>query len=220
MSDVEHGLGRLPFVADERDYILAAHPGLAEPRKLPARRLWRSARVLNQGESNHCVGFSWCGWGIARPVCTAYTTRDGHAIYRECKVLDGDPSGENGSYIRSGAKAMAARGRIASYYCSDADDWDALTAFVLGVGPVVIGIAWTADMFAPVAGIIRPTGPVRGGHAILWRGLDTVSGMARLRNSWGAGWGRKGDCLIRASELRALLRDGGEAWAAKEARHD
>ena len=213
-----HGLGRLPYERQPEDYRLADHPLMAGPLEVPKRRLWTVNRVLDQGSTPHCVGFGWAGWGISLPVATPYTNGGAHKLYRECKAIDGEPDGENGSYVKSGAKAMKDRGRIASYYCSDPDDWEALRTFVLAVGPVVIGIGWTEDMYTPRKGVIRPTGASVGGHCLLMVGFDRRSGKARLHNSWGKAWGLDGQCEIAEKYIRAELADGGEAWAVVEAK--
>ena len=43
------------------------------------------------------------------PIDDNWVDADGHKIYYECKVIEGDPGGEDGAYTRDGAKAMLAR---------------------------------------------------------------------------------------------------------------
>jgi hypothetical protein len=192
MSDAVRALSRLPCVD----------------------RTWHSDRVLDQGATQRCVGFAWAAFGISAPVEDPWLNIEGHSIYRTCKVIDGDPAGEQGTTLRSGAKAMKKRGRIASYYRADtvaeAADYVAL------YGPVVIGTEWLDGMQepGPMRGIIRPTGKVLGGHACLWYGVEHE--WAILRNSWGTSWGVGGDCRISLVDLTWLFVRGGEAVAASE----
>jgi hypothetical protein len=59
----------------------------------------------------------------------------------------------------------------------------------LMISPVLIGTVWTEGMFDPdVAGEVRPTGAVAGGHEYLCRGLDAESRLI-CDNSWGTSWG-------------------------------
>ena len=210
----DHGLGRLPSPPDDRDYSLAALVSALE-EGTAATKVWASDRVLDQGGEPSCVGFAWAGWGICLPTASEYTDADGRAIYRECKAIDGDDAG--GSTLRSGAKAMRARGRIDRYYfahsVSEAAD------FVLRFGSIILGIDWYEGFNAPDEnGIIRRTGLVVGGHCILWTGVVIMGGKmyAVLRNSWSAKWGLGGDCYLLLDELEDVFASQGEAAAATE----
>jgi hypothetical protein len=212
---VVHGLGRVPSEDDPRDYRMADAVRELEKVSVPRPvKCWHSDRVLDQLSTPHCVGFSWAGWGISAPVEDLWTDCMGHSIYRECKVLDGEPGAENGSSVRSGARVMAKRGRIKTYFF--ADSIDEAADYVARFGPVVLGTIWTEGMNLPslVSKVIRPTGKVVGGHAYLWLGVDAC--YATLRNSWGTRWGRMGEARIRLSDLRAVFADNGEACAATE----
>jgi hypothetical protein len=212
---MEYGLGRLPSPRDPRDYLMADAVRALEKVSLPRPvKRWHSDRVLNQGLTPHCVGFSFAGWGIACPVEDKWTDCMGHSIYRECKVIDGEPGAENGSTLRSGAKVMAHRGRIKTYFFAASVD-EALD-YLARFGPVVAGTVWTEDMFKPslVGKIIRPTGPVKGGHAYLLIGVD--SRYVTIRNSWGTAWGKDGDARISIAHLKAIFKQDGELCAATE----
>ena len=183
----------------------------APPRPVKS---WHSDRVLNQLKTLHCVGFSWAGWGISTPVEDPWTNCMGHSIYRECKVLDGEPGAENGSTVRSGAKVMKKRGRIATYFfaCSVDEALDYVARF----GPVVFGTVFTEGMCKPsfFGKIIRPTGKVVGGHAWLAIGVDGK--YVTIRNSWGTDWGKGGEARISVIDLEDIYMQGGEACAATE----
>ena len=94
---------------------------------------------------------------------------------------------------------------------------DALTQFLLTQGPVMVGTDWYEGMFTPdFVHVVKPTGAVAGGHWYLVRGIDTKTRLARIRNSWGSGWGYHGDAYIALSDLATLLEGDGEACAAIE----
>jgi len=171
--------------------------------------------VLDQGDTGHCVGFGWAQFGNTDPVEDSYVDSDGHAIYYECKVIDGEPGAENGSYVRSGAKAMQNRNRISAYaFASSVKD---IRTFIRTYGPVVVGTDWMNDMFTPDAnGFLKPTGGVAGGHCYNLVG-DLPSEKAFLMlNSWGSSWGDNGHAKITWQDFTKLLKAQGEACATLE----
>lgn len=176
-------------------------------------RQWLADFQLNQGQTGHCVGFGWAGWGDTEPVVDEYADQDGHDIYYETKTIEGDPQGEDGAYPRDGAKAMKNRGRLDTYAAAntiaDVVDW------LRSKGPVVIGTDWTSDMFEPDSnGFIKPTGSYEGGHCYLLYGIkdDTLT----FKNSWGADWGDNGSFHMKLSDFSMLMQSYGEAWASVE----
>jgi hypothetical protein len=208
------GLGRFPSTEDERDYRLAALVSALE-EGTAATKVWASDRVLDQGDEPACVGFAFAGWGICLPTASDYTNADGHAIYRECKAIDGDD--RDGTTVRTGAKAMKRRGRIAHYYF--ADSVHEAADFVCRFGSIVLGINWYEGFNTPdESGVIHLSGEKCGGHCILWIGVVVMNGElhAVLRNSWSEKWGFGGDCYLPLSELEAVFADEGEAAAATE----
>jgi hypothetical protein len=219
---VNYGLGRIPSPKDERDYSLADVAGYLGAAVVPKHRLWSSARVLNQHTTNHCVGYGCAAWGIALPVYDPWHDIDGDNLYYAAKIIDGEPGAEDGSCVRSGLQALQQIGRVKSYFwltnVGEAPNMDALVQFLLTQGSVIAGTDWTQDMFTPDArGVIHPTGAVRGGHCYLVRGVDTRTELARIRNSWGTGWGKpRGDASIALADLETLLQGTGEAAAAIE----
>jgi len=177
--------------------------------------VWEDKIQLDQGNTGHCVGFGWAGWGDAAPVEDTFQDADAHAIYYEAKVIDGQPKQENGSSVRSGAKAMQNRGRLTTYFF--ASSVDEVTQWVLNHGPVVCGTDWTDDMFNPDSnGLIQPTGSVAGGHCYLMLGYDPATGLFTFQNSWGSSWGQSGRFHMHDSDFAKLLSQQGEACAALE----
>jgi hypothetical protein len=178
---------------------------------IPTYKVWSSGRILDQGNTPHCVGFGWAGWGISPPVQTNYHNADGHLIYSEAKSYDVNK--EDGSSVRSGAKAMLKRGRIQAYYFAKTYR-DALQ-FVGNHGPVVMGTNWYDGMGYPNKyAIVAPTGKLVGGHCWDWIGID--HGYAVCKNSWGTSYGRFGVFYMLLSDVELLYNESGEACAAVE----
>jgi hypothetical protein len=179
---------------------------------------WELKLQLDQGQTGHCVGFGWSGWVDAMPVEGTYQNADGHALYYECKVIDGEPLAENGSYVRSGALALRNRGRLSAFgfatTTDEIDDW------INNHGPVVVGTSWTDDMFNPDAqGFVKPTGADAGGHCyVMIEKIDSEDAYV-FQNSWSAGWGQNGRFKMKRSDFGSLLSDFGEACCAAELPH-
>lgn len=220
-------LGRL-YVPDDRDWdapkLHATLRGEVAP-PLPLSMLWTDAVVMDQGQSSTCVGNGWAGWGDSAPIQDAFTEADARRIYYEATVIDGQPDdpdkpggGQQGSTVRSGAKAMQARGRLSAY--AFATSLASIREWLAFHSPVVIGSDWTNDMFSPnLSGQVLPTGAVAGGHCYLCIGYDTVADKFRFRNSWGS-WGMGGDFVMWSADLAKLLKgiqSPGEACLAAEA---
>ena len=214
-----HLLGRI-FRPDERDYAVERIHEEHAAAPLPPKVVWADAVVLDQGDFGTCVGNGFAGWGIADPINDAYTEIDARAIYHEATCIDGqcDDTYQAGSTVRSGAKAMQNRGRLAAY--AFASTLDSIREWLANHGPVVFGTDWTNDMFNPDAsGFVKPTGGVAGGHCFLCIGYDTANDSFRFRNSWGASWGLSGDFLVKSADVTALLKgieSPGEACVANE----
>ena len=210
------GLGRVSH-PDTRDAaysmrrVLSAMP----PTAPPAYRYWTPGKILNQGSLPHCVGFGWSQWLQTSPVRTK-SGPDGHAIYASCKAIDGLPPGVDGSYVRAGVEVMRAAGRVANYVW--AFSLAELREWILLRGPVVVGTNWPRAMFYPdEKGVVRPGGVAAdAGHAYLIRGYSSARKQFRCVNSWGAGWGQKGQFWVGEDDLWALIQQTGEACAAVE----
>ena len=175
---------------------------------------WADGEQLDQGQTGHCVGFGWAQWGNTLPVNDNFNDADGHSIYYECKVIDGEPGAENGSDVRSGAQAMKRRGRVDAYVfaTTQAD----IEAWVQTKGPVVIGTNWYNDMFTPDAGgFVIPTGALAGGHCYILVDWDS-SDVLTFQNSWGASWGSDGYFKMFAGSFASLMSQQGDACAGLE----
>lgn len=205
-------------------YINAMNPPEPPPVPVPdpsQEVFWTNPRpLLNQEDTPHCVGFSGAHWGNTLPVGNVFETSDGHAMYYECKVLDGEPGAENGTYIRTLAKVLTNRQRVGAY--AFAEKVTELRDWVRTQGPVIVGTTWYDDMFFPDAqGFVTPTGPVAGGHAYLLVGDKPGSpsgtpGYFTFLNSWGKEWGQQGYFKISHEDFQTLLDDYGEACVTLE----
>jgi hypothetical protein len=148
----------------------------------------------------------------------------GCSLGQSCQIEAGPQY--DGTAVLSGLKIARDDGYIGEFrWAFGIED----LIFGLGYsGPAVLGLWWMQGMFTPDEnGFIWPTGARMGGHAICARGvrivrlnrtqpptidnIDFDKSWIRLRNSWGRGWGKDGDCFITLKSMDTLLRDQGEA---------
>jgi hypothetical protein len=189
-------------------------------RQFPARTLmvgleprsytWYCGARLDQDDVGACVGFSWAAELAARPVqVPGMTNASGLLFYRAAQALDGYDDNEEGTSVLAGAKAVHNAGHIPEYRWGFGLN-DALVAISHG-GPGVFGLNWYEGMMEPDSkGYIHPTGRLRGGHAILGKGVSISKDRVRLHNSWGTEWGVRGDCYLGFEDLDRLLHEDGE----------
>lgn len=206
----EHkGLGRVPaFDARSRAFGITAVVD-----RPPRSYTWAgAANVLDQGAEGACVGFSWAAELGARPVVIPVDDERGRRLYAAAQVVDRTEGRwwAEGASVLAGAKAVRAAGHMDEYrWCFGADE---LATGVSWKGPAVIGIPWHRSMYSPDrSGYLHPDGDVIGGHAILVRGYNVKARRFTLRNSWGAGFGKGGDCYLSHTDMAALLADQGDA---------
>lgn len=216
MQPDQYGLGRIPSPPDDRDKMFPFSRALpAQVGPLPSYKYWTHGAILNQGATPHCVGFSGAGLRASSPVRVKQVDQDGHDFYAECKKIDGIPN-VDGSYVRVLAKVMQNEKKLSMYLW--ATSMDELTTWLLTKGPVVVGTTWYNDMFRLDAkGIARATGGIAGGHAYLIRGYNSKGKLFRCTNSWGSGWGQKGEFWMTTDDVsKVLFDDDGEAMTAVE----
>ena len=194
---MERKFGRLQNKYDARDLRLGSFltQGDYNTASEIKRRLWSFNRVLDQGETPHCVGFAWAQFGNCEPVNSDFSEEDAHSVYYKAKEFDGEPSEENGSTTRSGVKAMKSIGRVNGYaFASSIKD---IETWVLCKGTVVTGTGWTTGMSEPDENFfIHPTGEPVGGHEYLIVGADSEERFFTVLNSWGENWGNNGTAKI------------------------
>jgi len=180
--------------------------------KKPRSYTWRCPVNLDQGREGACTGFATAHEAAARPVMVKRVTNAvARAVYKRAQQLDEWP-GENyeGSSVLGAVKAGKERGWYLEYRWAFSEEDLALA--VGYKGPAILGIDWFDGMGTPnKEGIIKVSGKVRGGHAILCNGISIRKGLYRLHNSWGLRWGINGDCFISRKDMMYLLARQGEA---------
>lgn len=210
-----YNFGRIPSPFDGRDYNLRSFIPRANSLKIIGSKKWEFwGEPLDQGETPHCVGFSMANFGINEPVNTPYLNSDGHLFYYKCKVVDGEPNKENGSYIRSAAKVLRNEGVIETY--AFAYDIYAIKWWIINKSPMIVGTIWTEEMLNPNADdIITTGGAILGGHAYLlteW----TEDNYIGIQNSWGKHWGINGKAYISMADFEKIFKYDGEAMTTVE----
>lgn len=224
------GFGRR-FAPDLRDRNFLMRRMLPDVRKLalPTRKTWGINRnALNQGNTGTCVGHAWRNFLRCAPIRTAETEApSAYDIYRsavltdpwkdndnEAKLPDGDSGLDSGTTVRAGAEAVQQFGLLKSYVW--AFSLQSGVEWVLSEGPVVLGTNWYSSFRPDAEGIVRITASasVDGGHAYLWRGVDTRRALALCSNSWGDKWGKSGDFYLPFRDLERLIHEDGEVCSA------
>jgi hypothetical protein len=212
---MKHGLGRVPSPKDSRDWpVERLADMIADGVAMPVS--WSDPVVLDQGQTPHCVGYGCAGFVACAeadsPADITVTDALGDAIYAAAKIIDGEPGQQNGSSVRSGAKALKEFKYIDAYAFGTFAQGQ---AWVRAHGPVVVGTDWTEDMFDPDTNDeVHATGDVVGGHCWLWRGVDEEYGDSEGRNSWGTSWANAGDFYISDADFKLILANGGEVLMA------
>lgn len=180
---------------------------------------WDSAWWGDQGDTPHCTAYA-----LSHAMADGPVTHRGlnpvaepHGLYTAIQARDRAA----GRYYDEGATSLAmaqeavARGWVGEYR------WGyTLAEFVaaIRVGPVLLGIDWYTGMDDPdeKEAIVHATGSIRGGHEIVCNGADFATGMARLKNSWGRSYGRRGHAYLPFADLEKLIADGGDVLLFRE----
>lgn len=205
------GLGRL-YKPDPRD---ANYRIRAIAPRLESDRVWRFWNDFgwwgDQGNSPQCVAFSSMHYMADGPVTHAVKP-----LFDPATFFADIGGTDQGAYIRDAMKLLRDRGFITEFRW--AMSIDEVRYAILERGPVLIGIPWFESMFEPDAGgVIRPSGAIVGGHAIVVNGYNGHNGLYRLKNSWGRGWAHGGHCLLTEADLEYLVFGAdGEACIATE----
>lgn len=208
-----------------RNFPIMAAITPVEPRNIS----WKVPTPLDQGQEGACVGFAWLHEALTTPVKVVLAFvrallplglggKPGNVvaqwIYKQAQKID-EWAGESydGTSVNAGAKVMRKLGLIKEWrWCFSVDE----VIQALMRGPVVLGIPWYYGMYEAPGGILKVSGHLVGGHAIVARAYRKAGvifpdeAAIGLFNSWGD-WGDKGCAWIRASELKALLAEQGEA---------
>lgn len=214
---------------------------LETDQRVPQSKSWSITTWLDQGSEGACVGFGFSHDLIAEPhVVTTYKDAPvdnlfaRQKVYWEAQKIDEWDGGSypgaspryEGSSVLAGAKVLTSYGLYSGYH------WGLnLQQVALGIGydgPAILGVKWFEGMQNTDAqGFIHPTGAVQGGHCILaygvvvifklgttdktWANVDLDRSFIKMHNSWGKGWGMRGDCFMSLRNFEKLLNDRGEA---------
>lgn len=214
--------GRIESPPDDRDFVLGAFfSPLMQVRKrlFPfGYKVWDVDRILDQGETQHCIGFAFAGFGNTEPIFSNFSNHEADALYYVAREYDGLPIDEYGTTLRSGAKAFRKAGRIDAYAFTRSVN--EIAEWIFEKSPVVVGTHWySAMMETDAEGFVSPEGYLMGGHAWTIIGCD-FRGLFNRHfiglNSWGEKYGANGRFKIRAGDLARLLRHNGEAVTAVE----
>src|SRR5688572_19871443 len=152
-------LGRIP-VFDPLSKAYPIRAALNQDQMIPVSKQWYVTTSLDQGALSACVGFSWAHCISSYPDPSLNMNRE-HAIklYHRAQRLD-DLPGEDyeGTSVLAGIKAVKRLhpGAIDSYrWAFGLDD---LILSIGYIGPVVLGVNWYSDMYAP-----QPDGLIKVG---------------------------------------------------------
>lgn len=212
-------LARKPMPFDRRDLRLSMFitPAMRLEALTMTERDWNVPVILDQGNTPHCVGFAWAGFGVAYPVSDPWDNSMGDKIYYTAKEIDGEPGQENGSNTRSGVQAFMKYGVLDSNAYAFAYSLDDIVTWVLTKGPVITGTDWYYDMFSPdTDGTVHVGGGVAGGHEWMINGVDTVKKEFHCVNSWGLSFGVNGHFKISFDDYRTLFDNQGDACTTLE----
>lgn len=211
----QFALGRVPGPEDPRDKEYPFSLALPARASLRTYRYWYPGPLeLDQGSEPACVGYTGANWLQSSPTRTKVSHATGLELYRACKAIDGYAG--DGTWDRVLMKVLQERGQVKRYLWAqnavEMDEW------LLERGPVLIGIPWLDTMFWPDKDdFLTCTGREVGGHEVLIRGINRSDGFYTITNSWGPGWGRKGDARVWRDDLRALIFNSwGTALTAEE----
>jgi len=217
--------GRL-YQKDDRDKGFLLKPNFQLARSI-TRRYWYAGNVLNQGQTPQCVAYSGYKWLTAGPVRNKRLPFTPAELYHQAQLND-EWSGEDydGTSVRGLFKSLNKAGYVPEYRW--AFDSQAVLAYVMTTGPMVLGSTWFSQMSQPNNyGFITPAGAIEGGHAYLIIGANRTKknsktkevGAFRILNSWGREWGQVGRAWMSFSSFDALQADGfTEACVATEVR--
>ena len=241
---MREGMGRLKLF-DERSLDHSIRRSrLGFWRSLSARvrtrvnhRAWFQG---NQGNTSQCTAYgvlhAWeAGRGHARGTGRPLAGRprplvSPRTVYVRSQELDQWDGSElvhpfyKGSSGTAAAKALHEMGLITGY------DWEfddiEVCERAIFTDPLGFGLDWHAGMMLDGApkvnwsnAIIRPDGPVIGGHFVCAVGFDKKRNGAEweILNSWGKAWGYGGRCFISRDDLGLLLSRDGECVMLNEA---
>lgn len=197
----------------------------------PWIKSWESKWTSDQGREGACVGHGLTTDAVASPypgyhtLTTEQVNTFAHLMYKWFQTMD-PWSGEDyeGTSVDAGFKGMRQLGWIKEWRWLETVD--RIRDAVLQVGPVVLGVDWTENMYETrPSGLVEIGGTKVGGHCITIIGYHPGMRIAgedwnaryevfKWKNSWGTGYGKNGVGYITRNDLATLMAAGGEAAIA------
>lgn len=206
----------LLFSYDEKDKqfsMFASKPKLDNT----IRQSWKIGNVFDQGNSSHCVGYSWAQFLQTQPW--SHEKKPGilpAEIYKKAQQVDEWPGEEPdyfGTSVRAAASVLKELDLISSYVWGYSVE-DA-ARFISETGPIVVGSRWYYGMSNPDQnGFARPVSSYEGGHAWLIYGVDCQWETFFGVNSWGTSFGKNGRFFVKFSDLEKLINQGAQLCSA------
>jgi len=190
------------------------------PRK---RRLWslRRSWQLDQGNTPQCVAFTKKHWELAQPIGYRLGRTTPGADYRRMKQLDGYPDLE-GTWFEFALQVAQEQGIVERHWqYQGPEDFDAVTQWILDVGPVAWGAYWPESMFrTDAAGLIEVVGEFKWGHQTLIIGTDIDAEEDIVLNSWGnTRFGIDGRGRLKWADRKRHFENGADLFGLVEQRH-
>ena len=218
---------------EDTDYLLdeAALRGIRAVQSKRRARPWRIGEILDQGDSDECVVFTYAAFRQAAPFFCAripWTRRQFTERYKLSQQLDEIP-GENyaGTTARGALKAAQSQGEITGFlWVPPTDGEDIAKEYLITRGPLMQGTDWPAAFFNPDRhGYVRPEDSPRAalGHETLVRWYHgpkhyKYPDSYECVNSWGRSYGLNGRFFIKADVFRWLhWQCGGDLCSPIEA---
>jgi len=225
--DEQPGAGRLGrhVEHDERSRDYAVELEELAPAAAVEWKRW--SPILDQGQLGSCTGNAMAGWlGCEPHVASAveaarYTEHIAVQLYESATKLDAFPGvyppDDTGSTGNAVAKAARSLGYITRY------SWAFSVSGLLHAlryAPVIVGAPWYEGFDQPdAAGMVQPTGQIRGGHEFLIRGYKPGAtlneGVLLADNSWSTAWGDNGSFRFSVATWRKLRAERADVTVPK-----